>query len=175
MTLQDVLNKRRSTLLRRWRDEIVDTYPQDTRRFLRKEKDRFANPVGHSIAEATEALYAALLPDGPAPGLEAGLDGLLRIRAVQDFKPSEALSFIKVFKGLFREELKRGDESRVSAVELRELEDRIDDLTLTAFDVYCRCREKLHEVRLNEMTRQVSRLLARANMTVDIPERAPEA
>ena len=38
---------------------------------------------------------------------------------------------------------------------MRELEDRIDSLALTAFDLFTRCREKIHEVQTSEVKRRV--------------------
>jgi hypothetical protein len=43
-----------------------------------------------------------------------------------------------------------------------DLEDRIDEMALLAFDVFMRCREQLYEVRANEARRRLS-ILERAH------------
>ena len=51
------------------------------------------------------------------------------------------------------------------------MESRIDDLALLAFDVYMNCREKLYEIKANEAKNQVSRLLKKAGMIVELPDK----
>jgi hypothetical protein len=79
------------------------------------------------------------------------LDPIVRIQAVQDFSPSEALSFIPFLKGIIKEELKGENQGTRVVEELMELETRIDRLTLLAFDLYMNCREKIYEIRLGEL------------------------
>ena len=54
------------------------------------------------------------------------------------------------------------------------MESRIDDLALLAFDIYMKCREKLYDIRANEAKNQVSRLLQRAGMLSEIPDKKPD-
>ena len=39
---------------------VVDTYPADTSRFLKRQKDPFANPVGNTTLESLEAVVGEL-------------------------------------------------------------------------------------------------------------------
>ena len=39
----------------------LETYPKDTLRFLKKQKNRFANPVGSTISKEIENIYEELL------------------------------------------------------------------------------------------------------------------
>jgi transcriptional regulator with AAA-type ATPase domain len=43
--------------------------------------------------------------------------------------------------------------------ELREMENRVDELCLLAFDVYVKCREKIWELKANEARQRVSYIL----------------
>jgi hypothetical protein len=58
--------------------------------------------------------------------------------------------------------------------ELQAFENRIDDIALLAFDIYSQCRQKIYEIRVNEVKNQLGRLLKRANLTFEIPEQEPE-
>ena len=88
---------------------------------------------------------------------------------MQDFKPSQAVSFVMELKGLVRGALGEGH----SAV-LKDFDSRMDRMTLLAFDIYAKCRQRLFEIRVNEVKNQVGRLLERANLISEIPEYAPD-
>ncbi len=165
MQLGDLLDKRRHAIVKRWRAAVVDTYPEDARRFLRREKDRFANPVGQSIHRAIEGLFDLLVQGAPPEQIRACLDPVIRIRAVQDFTPSVAVGFILELKGILRQSLS-GQVSPLDP-EMHALEDRIDQLALLAFDMYAECRARLQEIRVNEMARHYGRLLARAGVAAE--------
>jgi RsbT co-antagonist protein rsbRD N-terminal domain len=170
MKLEKHLTQKKAPIVGRWLDLIFETYPADAQRFLRKQKDRFANPVGTTITKEIENLYDELIK-GLAPNkVTALLDRIIRIRAVQDFSPSQALTFVFHLKKAIKEELQTEIvEDRLSE-DLATMESRIDDLALLAFDVYMNCREKLYEIQANAVKNQVSRLLKRAGMIVDFPD-----
>jgi len=170
MSLEKFLSEKRSILIKKWRDALIESYPEDTRRFLRREKDSFSNPVGHIISKEIEALYDELVGGRDMEKMSCSLDNIIRVRAVQDFKPSTAVAFVLQLKPLVREQLE-GLASRNSiSVEIRDFEKRIDDMALVAFDVYSKCRQKIFELRVKEVKRQVERLLKRANILYEIPE-----
>lgn len=175
MELNDFLTQRRSKILGRWFDLTLETYPADTRRFLKKQKDRFANPVGYTISNALENLYDELLRGGVDPKrISPILDRIIRIRTVQDFSPSQAISFVFLLKKIIREDLERGAANREVSDALLTFESEIDEMALLAFNIYTRCREEIHEIRVNETRNQVSGLLRKANMVSEIPKRNPD-
>jgi len=168
MKWKSLLSERRSAILKKWFDAILETYPAETSSFLKNQKNRFANPVGHTILDGIEGLFRGLL-DGMAPEkLSPFLDNIIRIKAVQDFTPSQAISFIFLLKKVLREELK-SDENGFGE-ELLALESKIDELALLSFDIYMKCREKLYELKVNELNRMTFRLLQRANLISEVQE-----
>ena len=169
MNLNDLLTNKRSRLLKIWLDLLIEDYPADTKRFLRKQKDQFANPVGHTISREIENLFDALLPAIDPDSVSPILDRIIRIKAIQDFYPSQALSFIFLLKSVIRKELETEARKNQLADELLAFESKIDAVALLAFDIYMKCREKLYEIRVNETKTQVSRLLQRANLISEIP------
>ena len=169
MSLEKFLEQRKSAILERWFDSILETYPADTRQFLKK-KNRFANPVAHEIFGGIEEIFNNL-KDANSEDVSPFLDKIIRIRAVQDFSPSQALGFIFDLKKLIREELAENmGESRISE-DLWELERKIDAMGLMSLDIYTKCREKLYELRVKEVKNRVGRLIERANMMGGIPEK----
>lgn len=161
MGVKDLLAQNRSAIVQKWFDRIAKTYPANSQKFIKEQKDRFANPVGSTIRQGIEGLYEELLRDMDTGKVREYLDSIVRIQAVQDFSPSEALSFIPSLKGIIREELKREMQERRVLEELSEIETRIDRLTLLAFDRYMRCREKIYEIRMQEMRAQSAGVMGR--------------
>jgi len=170
MKLEDVLKQKASHIRKRWLNLILDTYPADSQRFLREQKDRFANPVGTSLSRAVETLYHELLHGMDPEKVHSSLDEIVKIRAVQDFSPTRAMTFIFLLKKVLREELHREiKESTEACEELLALESRVDEMALRGFDLYMNCREKVYEIRAKEAKNHVSRLLQRAGLLCEIP------
>lgn len=152
--LREFLQARRAAIVDRWTDRTLQVYPPDAAHLMGREKDRFQNPVGHLTRKSLEELYDGLVAERPADQMTAALDGIVRIRAVQDLSPSQAVGFLFLLKGVVREELADG-----VSVDLTALDSGVDRLALEAFDQYARCREKVHELRRNEIRRQTSGLV----------------
>lgn len=166
--LQRLLAEKREAILRRWLDLVLDAYPADTRNFLRSPKNQFTNPVGHTITEGLVSLYDQLQGKDEPVAVVQAVDRLMRVRAVQDMTPSEALGFIPALKPILREELRELQGEDLQA--LRALEDRIDRLTLLAFDIYSGCKEGLYRIRVEEIRNRTERLLKMANLVFDWSE-----
>ena len=107
MPLTGALAARKDAIVRAWLARTLETYPERTSRLLAKEPDPFRNPVGHALKEALPALFDELLGAMDAGRLAPLLDGIVRIRAVQDFSPSQAVAFVFLLKQVIREELGR--------------------------------------------------------------------
>jgi hypothetical protein len=90
--------------------------------------DPFRDPVGHTVREVLPILADVALGERPMKDAIEPLDRLMRIRAVQEMAPSQAVGFLM----------------RPNA-----------SLALMAFDVYLRCREELHTVQIRELRRRV--------------------
>ncbi|MBE3581169.1 MAG: RsbRD N-terminal domain-containing protein [Thermoanaerobacteraceae bacterium] len=170
MNLHSILTGKRDAILNKWYERVLQTYPAETAR-LKEEKDRFANPVGHAIYEGLEGLYGELLRGLQAERVYPWLDKILRIRAVQDFAPSQAVAFAFLLKQVVREEMAAElGEGELPWRELLEFESRVDELAALAFDGYMKCREELFAIRVKEIKTRTSRLLQRANLGVNLFE-----
>ena len=176
MNLQDLLSRHKETILKRWFKKILETYPSDTSAFLKREKDPFANPVGGTISKGIEGLYEALIEGADPADASSFLDQIIRIRAIQDFSPSEAIGFVFFLKKAVKDELgKEVLDDRISS-DMSALESRIDDLALLSFDIYMECREKLYELKTNDVRNRAFVLLEKTGYVSRIsePEENPE-
>jgi hypothetical protein len=171
MKLKDLLLERKSSIIKKWFDSIIEGYPADSSSFFKKQKNPFLNPVGQTISEGIAGLYDALLQDGGSERFFPFLDDIMKTRAVQDFTPSNAVSFIFLLKRAVREELGSEIRKKQLSDELTSLESQIDSLALLSFDVYMKCRERIYEIKADESIRLTYRLLQKANLICDIGER----
>ena len=146
--LQELLTRTRPAILQRWRDLLLSSYAPDASRFFREQRDPFANPVGSAISQSLAGVFDELLGEARAEALVPLLDDLIRIRAVQDFSPSQAVGFVFELKRAVREQLAGVETPPWS--ELMEFEGRIDRLALLAFDLYLQCREQIFQIRVKE-------------------------
>ncbi len=154
--------------MKKWLDSVIESYPSESRELLKRGRDQFSNPLGCTIRDAMGALLDALLnSEDDSESLHPVLDSVLRIRAVQDCSPSEAVSFIYLLKKTIRDEVKRSADKTVFYGELLDLETRIDHIACVSFDIYMACREKLYEVRANELKRNTFGLLKSAKIVHD--------
>jgi hypothetical protein len=150
MELKDLLSKNESAILQRWFNLILETYPADTAALMRKDKDRFTNPVGSTFSREIEVLFKELCGDTRSEKCQASLDSILKIRSVQDFSPSQAVGFVFLLKRAIGETL-RNEICKESVMdEWVKFQSQIDDLALQAFDAYMECREKICEIRINQ-------------------------
>lgn len=143
-----------------WLDRILRSYPSQTSRFLKDEKDGFRNPVGHAFKEALPILLDELLLGMDKEKVVPALDAIVRVRAVQDFTPSQAVAFVFQLKEVLRHSCPETD--------LEPVYERIDELALMAFDIFQQCREKLCQSRVDETKRRVfvlERALGRGTQT----------
>ncbi len=167
MKLSHLLSQRKLTIFERWLDLIFSSYPPETTRFLKKEKDRFNNPVAYRLSQGARGLVDALVSGATVEEVSRYLDEIIRIKAVQDFSPSQALAFVFLLKKVIREELAPEIQADTGlAAEMLDLESQIDGLALLGFDVYVKRREKLYDIRVNEVKAKVSGLLRKAGINV---------
>ena len=163
-------------ILKKWQKEIFQLYPADSIRFLTSESNQFANPVGHSIRDHTEKLFCELISENDidSENIVPILDEMLRIRAIHDFTPSEALRYLYFLKEVVTQKLSEKSEINNNLhSELAAFFSRVDEVVMIAFDVYSKCREKLFEIKVETAKNQVSGLLRRSDLICEIPEWQP--
>ncbi len=168
MNLKQHLAEKKSAILKSWNDTILMSSADEAPEFLKKLEAFAANGRGHSLAQGIEALFDALLQGVISDGVSRFLDNMIRIRASDDFKASQAVVFILEIKKIVRKELGSEilDDPRLQE-ELAVWYSAVDDLALSLFDIYVRSRESVLEIRADEERKETLRLLKKAKL---IPE-----
>ncbi|MBU0985124.1 MAG: RsbRD N-terminal domain-containing protein [candidate division Zixibacteria bacterium] len=168
--LNSLLRQKRDIILKKWAESIMDSYPADTSRILKTRHNQFANPVGHAITTGTATVFDELLGDMNFDALNGALDGIVRIRSVQDFTPSQAVRFIYQLKDVIHEQLGKDIRKENLNDDLQTIESRIDSLALHVFDMYMNCREKLHELKETQLRRGPYRPYHHVRSERDVPQ-----
>ncbi len=154
---------KKQEILKSWFQATVDTYPADTARFLKSQKDPFANPVGQTTFQSLEKLVEALISEAGHDTMATALDPIMRIRAVQTMSPSQATRFVFALKRIIRDH----SPGKGRKEEMGGLDQRIDEMALVAFDIYVACREKVFELKATESRKQFFGSLKRAGLIVE--------
>jgi hypothetical protein len=170
LALADFLSRKKDALVDQWFSQVVATYPDESARFLKRKQDQFQNPVGHTLARETEAIFAQLLGEMDRDKVAASLDRIVRIRAIQDFTPAQALGFIPSLKDIVWRELAKHKDQPGLVEEMRGLEARIDEVLLLAFDVYMSVRLRIYEMKAEEVKRLYYQVIRRADILCPIPQ-----
>jgi hypothetical protein len=173
MDLEKFLSEKKKGLVKRWLDLILAGYSEEASRFMGSKQNRFANPVGHVLAEEIEHILDGLIQGREADCFPGFLDPIVRIRAVQDFAASEAVNFMFLLKVAVREALGKEIKEKQVGEELLAFESRIDRLALLSFDIFMKCREKIYELKSSEVQNRTFRLLQRAKLVVETPPDSP--
>jgi len=149
--LNDIVAKKKSVIVKNWIQLIFETYSSETSKFLNVENNQFSNPVGFITSEAVNNLFDVLINDVNPGNVKPVLLDLIKIRAVQDFTPSQAAGFVLLIKKVVRDELK-DDLNQIKIYdELLEFESNVDKAALIAFDLYQECREKVYQIHVKEI------------------------
>ncbi|MFP5249362.1 MAG: RsbRD N-terminal domain-containing protein [Acidobacteriota bacterium] len=139
------------TIAELWMERTLRSYPVETLSFLGGEQDPFRNPVGQTLRKSLEVLAREVLGAMNKDRMMEALDALVRMRAVQDFSPADAVRFVFILRAAIRETTGAVSDSMHS---------RIDELALMTFDKYAGCREQIFQLRVNELRSRMDYALA---------------
>lgn len=177
MNLIAHLVRHEDTIVGRWFDMVAETYPADTAGFLKNKKDPFANPVRKNTLAGMKTVVAELFGSMDHEIIRKDLDPAIRIRAVQQFSPSEAVGFVFFLKTIVRDLLYKKYPQLLTNPEtlpaVLDLESKIDEIGLIAVDIYVGCREKIFDLKAKVERNTVYKAFSRAGLIVEDPEDGP--
>lgn len=162
MKFAKLLEENKSEISKLWLEKTLGTYPKDSQAFLVGQSDQFANPVGHTHSKAIAKLVDLLVDQAQPEEFGNALVDIIKIRAVQDFSHSGAVSFVLLLKDIVRQVLKKDlKELSSAAIDLSRFDATVDQMLLQAFEVYGDLREQLSRIRVDEVKRSVANLIKR--------------
>jgi hypothetical protein len=149
MELNEALRGKKKEILSLWIERTLDSYSSPG--FFKKSKDQFANPVGSNISMGLTSIYELLLTSAELSAYVQPLDQVVRIRAVQDFTPAQALAPFLELKWVIKQVFSSDKETQPLLPQLQALDCEIDRIALAAFNIYTECREQLYRNRIREL------------------------
>lgn len=149
--LYTLLTKKKACILEGWLNRIFATYHPDSIEFFKNKKDSFRNPVGYTISHEIEAIYDGLLAKANDDTFSLPLENIIKIRSVQDFTSAQAVGFVFLLRQSIVQELQSQLQDYSIIPELLELNFKIDQIALLAFNIYSECREKIYQLKVNEI------------------------
>ncbi len=161
--LHELLIKYKSSIVSKWIKLIIDSYSIESSKFFNMEKNQFSNPVGSTISTNAERIFDEIVGSRNFQNITLLLTDIIKIRAIQDFSPSEAVGIVFLLKKVIREKLNEEINQEKIFDEFAELEFVIDKTALIAFDLYMESREKVFQIRLNDAKYKLQKAVYPAN------------
>lgn len=149
MEVTEALTSKKQEILSVWIERTLDSYIAPG--FFKSAKDPFANPVGSNITAGLTALFDLLVAKADLQACAKPLDQVVRIRAVQEFTPAQAVAPFLELKWVVKQVLSGDKATRPLLGKLDALDCDIDRMALTAFNIYSECREQLYRNRIREL------------------------
>jgi hypothetical protein len=147
-------------ILAKWSEAVFSAYPLDMTGFSRTKEDQFRNPGGHAVHLALEEIYASVSGRLSSEKLlRDSLEMFVKLRAVQNFTPVQALGVVYLLKPLLRERVLPACLQNGLLDEYLEAESRLDTAALLACDLYMASRERVFEARIGEIKRQHTQIV----------------
>lgn len=149
MDLAEGFRNHREKIVSKWVEYTLSTYISSG--FFIKEHDTFANPVGGNIRQALGQLFLLLSKGADVKECKPHLEQIISIRSVQEFSPSQAVAPLNAVKHITREVFSADKERQHLIGELYDFEFAVDLVMLAAFDIFMHYRERLYQVRIDEI------------------------
>jgi hypothetical protein len=150
MTLKDFLAEKKTIILDRWLDRILEDYPPHSQAFFRENKSPYSNPVGFTLRRGMEETMDQILRPMQVEDARAILEPVMKVRAVENLPPARRLRFILPLREVLDEIMREGERKDLGGQDWTELNIRINRLALLGLELYSECREKVNQLRIKE-------------------------
>ena len=116
---------------------------------------RFRNPSAFHVDGAAREVVEFVLSGEKGEGFDSKLNDLCQLVALWNSSPSETLKPFTQLRSLVASNLGDFD---ANSEEAQNINSRIDEVVLSAFEDYVLSREKLNSIRFNELKRKTDAL-----------------
>ena len=160
-TLSRFIEKNQEALNADWVKAVANTYEGEGAAFIHDKEDSIANPMGYSIRQMASTVLGCLASGCDKQELASSILPVVQSRAVQGFNASGAVSFVVLLRDVVSAlARKQGAGEELS----RELDDAVIGLMNLSFDLYSDCREKLSEIKVEELKRNLYMMLRKSDI-----------
>lgn len=166
MEFLDLLSKKKNSIIEKSFELTISTYSEETQPFFRERRRQFTNPVGYTLYQGLQEIVEKLIRNEALESFISPLEEIIKIRALQDFTPSQAVGFVFFIKKAIYDEVA----NEVDPSELMDFLSRLDSLALVAFDIFMKYREKIYDLKAKELIDRTWWILKKWNIVSEIPE-----
>ncbi|WP_339136319.1 MAG: RsbRD N-terminal domain-containing protein [Candidatus Electrothrix sp. GW3-4] len=149
MNISEAFKNKEKKIIDTWVERALDSYTSAD--FFKQSKDQFANPVGANIRVGLTKIFHLILAEADAQDFAEPLDQVVRIRAVQEFTPAQAVAPLLELKWVVKQVFSADEKCRSLLPELNPFDRDVDRIALMAFDMYMNCRDRLYQARIREL------------------------
>ena len=140
MNVQKIFREQRAVIVEGWINAgLFDLSPSND--WLLRTKNDLTNPVGDATMKPPASLVTIAGEHVTPQKIKHALDRFVRLRAVQQYTPSQGLGVFFLMKPLLREHILPLCREKEDLAEYLDAESRLDSVTLLAFDLYSAARE----------------------------------
>ena len=172
----EICRTEQEQILAKWSEAVFSAYPLDMTGFSRTQSDQFRNPGGHATRLALQEIFMAVSGRISSEKLlREPLEMFVKLRAVQNFTPVQALGVVYLLKPLLRKRVLPACLQNGLLDEYLEAESRLDTAALLICDIYVASRERILEERIGEIKRRHSQIVRWAQKKGEVGEELESA
>jgi len=161
MTLKDFIDAKKTVILDRWFDRVLEVYPPDTQSFFRENKSPYSNPIGFTLRKGMEGILDQILRPLTVEEARAILEPVMKVRAVENLPSSGGGDFILPLREVVPEIVREDKREDLLGREWLDLNSRINRLALLGMNLYSECREKVNQLRIKEWGKRAGEVQSR--------------
>ena len=161
MTLKDLLAEKKTIILERWLDRVLEVYPPDTQSFFRESKSPYSNPIGFTLRKGMGGIIDQILRPLSVEEARAILEPVMKVRAVENLPSSRGADFILPLREIVSEIVREEKRKDLLGREWLDLNSRISWLALLGMNLYSECREKVNQLRMKEWGKRAGEVQGR--------------
>ncbi|MFP4194621.1 MAG: RsbRD N-terminal domain-containing protein [Desulfobacterales bacterium] len=168
---EEIISANRNRWISQWFDAVINSYPEESAGFFKDTSDPFSNPVGATLKKGIKDLFDVVTAGNfDSRAAHEALEPMIRLRALQEFTPSEALGFITDIKWIIRGDSAADQNNQAVAERLDRIAEAADRALLTAFDIYMECKKHVYDLRARQARDSVRELLVKKELISELPD-----
>lgn len=161
----------KSNILDEWYKCMVSSlYNSDETNYIMNEKDSFINPSGFILRAALTDIFEYLFEEKELDKIDVSLEKFTKLLALKGNDAEQILAPLFLLKSKIITIIESLYSSDKGYNEISKTLSRFDSIILRVFNFYLKAREKIYEIRVNEVKRLTFSLLRANNLIEKIPE-----
>ena len=160
-SLHLLFEKNKEWILEKWLDRRLSMFSNQKRSLIKTQMNQFQNPIRHEIHGGLKMILENFEEENEK--FNEAVEQICRVMAIQEFPPSNAISFFYELKEIVHDRDKK-TKNTLTSEEFIKFNSDIEKMTLKAFDCYCNHREKIYQLKVDESKNKTYMLIKKAGL-----------